>query len=419
MEYMARSKRRKKFRKFPIIMLLIIAIVLALGLRFDNGHVFFFGYPNLSGWSGEGAGLRYHDAHGKIVKDAFREIGTDRYLFNADGSLYKGEKKIKGKFYYFRERDGAMLREKEHEVDGKWFYYTADGTRFGTGWVELADGRKVYFKGKNGMQYGEQTVKGKPYLLDISTGGMLTGTAYFLGQKYTIANSGVVEKKEKMKIWRGIDVSSHKGMIDWGAVADEDVQFAIIRAGYITSEDTTVFKPDQYFVRNVHEAQRHGISVGAYIYLYGFTEDRIFRGIEDFGRYATENRCRFDLPVFLDVEDEKYFKPGSNELGGYDYRTELVRSGMEKLRDEGYQPGFYTFKEWAEEEFDAQSLFDKGYPFWLAVWYKNDKELKSSVMTWKNGYPDLWQYRDTGRVPGINGAVDMNYLYWDIMDRER
>ena len=468
------SKRKKAL---IIIIIVSVSIICALGIRQYNGYWFFFDMPDRSGWTGEGTDRKYLDAHGGIIKDELLEVDSETYYFDNSGSIFKGdieldgfeylfdeetatmhtgwihkdskryyydelghkiidmeysidgrdflfdsvgtefigETTIDGKSYYFEPLRGK-LKNGERQIDDKWYYYTEDGSRFGTGWVQIEEDRICYFDNEAGMLFGEQEIDGQQYLLNISTGGRMTGTVYFNGQIYTIAATGVIESKEKSKIWNGIDVSVHQEEIDWKAVKESGIQFAIVRAGYFEPVGQHAFIPDRTFVNNVIEAQKNGISVGAYIYLYSYTDEMIAEGLDDFNFMTKLNRIKLDLPVFLDVEDSDYFKPGSDELGGYDYRTDLVRSGMDYLIEMGYDAGFYTFHQWANKEFDVLKLFKEGYPFWIARWYDNNEELPTDTTSWDdNGVPGLWQYRATGQVPGIKKEVDMNYLYWESM----
>ena len=57
---------------------------------------------------------------------------------------------------------------------------------------------------------------------------------------------------------RGIDVSHHQGVVDWGRVAKSDVAFAILKA---TEGGDYV---DETFARNLAGAQAAGLVVGAY-----------------------------------------------------------------------------------------------------------------------------------------------------------
>jgi GH25 family lysozyme M1 (1,4-beta-N-acetylmuramidase) len=267
------------------------------------------------------------------------------------------------------------------------------------------------------MLFGEQEIEGKSYFFNTSKGGMMTGTVYYLGFKYTIGDDGVIAEKAAMQIWRGIDVSYYQGPnVNWKTVADNGVQFAIVRAGWFEPGIQPIFVADDYYVRNVLEAQKYGISVGTYVYVYCFDPVDLTNGLDELHNYSVQNRLNFDLPVFLDVEDAKYFKPNTDERGGNQYRTELIRTGLEHLRELGYRPGLYAYLKWANSEFDTQQLINEGNAFWLARWYDNNADLDPATMSWNDSYPGVWQYRDTGRVPGVRGAVDMNYMYLDLMD---
>ena len=61
---------------------------------------------------------------------------------------------------------------------------------------------------------------------------------------------------------RGIDVSSHQGVIDWETVKNE-IDYVIIRCGYGANRET---QDDIYFKRNADECTRLGIPFGVYLY---------------------------------------------------------------------------------------------------------------------------------------------------------
>ena len=462
-----------------IIILLIVGLISGFGVRYYNGYWFFFDYPDRSGWVEEDGGKLYLDRHANRMTNVIMSIDSEKYYFDRNGWMYKGEILLGEDFYYFDETSGKMrygwiergddryyYDEEGHKVfateytidgydylfdesgaeyigtismDGEnyyyyeeltgkvkaremqfgsvWRYFGDDGLRVETGWATLPDGRIAYYNGDEGMLFGEQNIDGKSYLLNISMGGRMTGTVYFNGEVYTIADDGVVQKKTRIPVWKGIDVSVHQEEnVDWAAVAASGVQFAIVRGGYLAAEEDPIFALDRLYSYNVLEAQKNGISVGAYLYIYNYTWEGWKEGIDAFHEYNVENRIKLDLPVFLDIENEEYFRVGSDELGGYEYRTTLTRDGMEYLRVFGYTPGFYTFQAWADKVFGAERLYNEGYNFWLAKWYGNNSDLDPDTKSWNDDdHPSLWQFRATGQVPGIRKEVDMNYLYWDKM----
>jgi GH25 family lysozyme M1 (1,4-beta-N-acetylmuramidase) len=402
-----------------ILILLAVIIVLATGLRHTNDHWYLYKIlltPSEPYWTEEDGKRYYIGKSGKKVTDSEIVIDGNTYLFDEDGAAVSGQVKRNGAYYYYDYMLGKQFNAEE-TIDGKWFFFGGDGRRFGTGWKTLPDGREVYYDKKDGMQFGEQTIDGEDYFLNTSSGDKMTGTLYYMGYKYNISEKGIIDEKVKMKILSGIDVSYHQGPdIDWKKVAGSGIQFAVIRAGVFGSKESPIFQPDELCVRNVSEAQKYGISVGVYIYLYSYESEMIDEGLEQFDSFMNENRLNIDLPAFIDVENEKYFKPATDERGGYEYRTELLSESLKKLRGYGYKPGIYSFYKWANNHLDVPRLIDEGNAFWLARWYDNNKELVPETMTWHDGYPALWQYRDTGKVAGVPKKVDRDYMYLDMMD---
>ena len=63
----------------------------------------------------------------------------------------------------------------------------------------------------------------------------------------------------------GIDVSFYQGDIDWQAVADSGVKFAMIRCGYRGSSEGELFV-DEKFEQNMQGAIDAGLDVGVYFF---------------------------------------------------------------------------------------------------------------------------------------------------------
>ena len=64
---------------------------------------------------------------------------------------------------------------------------------------------------------------------------------------------------------KGVDISEHNGAVDFAALTQAGVKFAILRLGYgsdYTSQD------DAQFAQNVRKAEAAGMPWGAYLYSY-------------------------------------------------------------------------------------------------------------------------------------------------------
>lgn len=70
----------------------------------------------------------------------------------------------------------------------------------------------------------------------------------------------------------GIDVSDHQKEIDWQAVADDGIDFAIIRVGYRGYTEGQMYLDSEY-AANMQGARDAGIDVGVYFFSQAVDEE--------------------------------------------------------------------------------------------------------------------------------------------------
>ena len=190
---------------------------------------------------------------------------------------------------------------------------------------------------------------------------------------------------------KGIDVYRGQGNIDWSSVRDSGVQFVILKAG--GSDDG--FYTDAAFERNYAGAKAAGIAVGAYYYVgRKFTSKA--DGVADAERFAKiiEGK-QFEYPVYIDLEATR----PEDRAGA----TEACIGFCEHMESQGYYCGIYASDiSGFVDRLDLSRLeqFDK----WVARYGSQPK------MVAKYG---IWQYSETGRIPGISGDVDLDECYVD------
>lgn len=189
----------------------------------------------------------------------------------------------------------------------------------------------------------------------------------------------------------GIDVSEHQGTIDWKAVADSSVDFAIIRAGYAWNDTGT--HNDKTFKENIDQAQKHGISIGAYHYSYATTVEEAKKEAEFF--LSQIKGIQFQYPVYYDIEDECQDDLTKDQL------TQIVLTFLETVEKAGYYVGIYTNPDHINQ-LDMERL--KNYDLWIANY---------SLQNVYDGDYGMWQYTCYGKVHGISGNVDLNYCFYD------
>ena len=104
---------------------------------------------------------------------------------------------------------------------------------------------------------------------------------------------------------------------------------------------------------------------------------------------------RFDLPIAVDVEDNK-LKPLSAAA-----LSELVAYAADTIESWGLYAMVYTYTYYSNTELDMDAL--AAYDLWIA-------DYRGKRPTRKHG---MWQYTSKGSLPGISGNVDKNHVYKD------
>ena len=190
---------------------------------------------------------------------------------------------------------------------------------------------------------------------------------------------------------KGIDVSGYQDNIDWKKAKDDGVKFAIIKLGTIYDEDENSI--ESTFERNYNECIKNNIPVGVYVYNYCNSIEALKRG----ANWVLEvlNKRALNLPVYLDMEDKTIVSEGKEAL------TNQCNEFAKILTNAGYKVGVYANLNWFENYLEAKE-FNSNISVWVAQYYKECEY---------EGKYDIWQYSSSGKVDGISGNVDMNYLY--------
>ena len=189
----------------------------------------------------------------------------------------------------------------------------------------------------------------------------------------------------------GIDVSNHQGDIDWETVKNSGVEFAFIRIGYGHNREAKIME-DEKFRKNLEGARNVGLKVGLYFYSYA-TE--IWEAEEQANWIVkTLNGEKIDLPIVFDYETWKSFPTYNINIVDL---NKVAKRFLDILHGNGYEGMNYSSKYYLNTIWNLSE-----YPTWLAHYVSKtnyDKDFK------------VWQFSNTGEVPGINGFVDLDVLY--------
>ena len=199
----------------------------------------------------------------------------------------------------------------------------------------------------------------------------------------------------------GIDVSSWQYDIDWQKVADAGAEFAMIRIGYRGSESGRL-NSDKYAWQNLTGAAEAGLNIGVYFFSQALTREEA----EEEAYYVLDVIGDLDITMPVVFDWEKVEGANSRSMN-MDRRTltDCALTFLETIEVAGYDAMVYFNPHQSRNLFYLSEL--KEYDFWLAN-YTDRMDFPYKVK--------MWQYTDSGIIPGIDTPCDFNIYFPDETD---
>lgn len=188
--------------------------------------------------------------------------------------------------------------------------------------------------------------------------------------------------------YRFVDVSRYQGLIDWVQVEAAGYKGVMLRA---IGNRNGVPYIDPTFEDNYINAKAAGLDIGVYYYTKAITEKLADEELAAL-RQALRGK-ELTLPVALDMEDETLAVLKPNDL------TNLAAYHLEQIEKMGFFAQLYTYTSYANVHLDMARLAGR-WDVWLA-----DYTGKTPKVQFKYS---AHQHSSEGRVPGINGPVDLD-----------
>lgn len=204
----------------------------------------------------------------------------------------------------------------------------------------------------------------------------------------------------------GIDVSKWQGKIDWKAVKNSGIDFAIIRIGY-RGENGLIYRDDNGDY-NIQQAQKAGVLVGVYFFS---TAINTAEAIEEANFVINAVKgYKISYPVVYDCEG--YTKTSSRMYSlTAAQRTSNAKAFLNKVKSTGYDPMFYGAKSELENSkyWDIHQI-ENSFKVWVAH-YSSPAYPTVETPNYSGKY-DMWQYTNRGSVNGVQGNCDMVVAYF-------
>lgn len=194
----------------------------------------------------------------------------------------------------------------------------------------------------------------------------------------------------------GINVNSKNGEIDWAQVAENGVDFAMIRVGYREKTDGNIVL-DSNFQANITGATEAGLPVGVYFYSKAISNDEADKEATFVLEQIRGYNVTYPIAFFweYDTTDDGSVDQTSRTVQcNGEQVTGFIDTFCSKVKLAGFNASYYATKTMAYEKLDLSKL--AGYDLWYA-------EYKSKPSFYYNF--GMWQYTKEGNVPGISGSV--------------
>lgn len=194
--------------------------------------------------------------------------------------------------------------------------------------------------------------------------------------------------------YRYIDVSRYQGTIDWAQVAAAGYKGAMLKTVSTNrklSKRADGLYIDPTFEVNYRNARAAGLDVGVYYYTYATNKDMANAELSLL-RQAVYGK-ELTMPVAVDVEDNRLLSLDKQDL------TDLTAYALHEIEQMGFYAQLYTYTSYANVHLDMARLSGR-----LDVWLA-DYTGKAPKVSFKY---NAHQHTSKGRVPGINGPVDLN-----------
>ena len=193
----------------------------------------------------------------------------------------------------------------------------------------------------------------------------------------------------------GIDVSAYQPKIDWYAVKEAGIEFAMIRVGY-RGYSSGKLDLDDCFLSHIEGALEAGLDVGVYFFSQALTPEEAKEEAEFVLTWIEGYDITY--PVVFDWEEVE--GTARTDQMNMLMLTSCAESFCETVEEAGYEAAVYFNQAYGYQQFNLVSLLD--YTFWLAEYNK--------APTFYYDF-QLWQYTNEGTVPGIEGPVDLNIWF--------
>lgn len=219
----------------------------------------------------------------------------------------------------------------------------------------------------------------------------------YLPDQFTDNNGVITFDGEDSTV--GVSVNEQSGDVDWAAVKQSGVDFAMIRVGYRGKGGGQLLL-DTKFEANVKAASEAGLKIGVYFFSQAVTDNEALEEanfvLEKIRLYQVEYPVAIYWQYVTDANGEPDIRARTTGCNG-DQVTGFIQTFCSKVKAAGFNASFFADKNMGYEKLNLSLLKD------YQLWYAESKKAPSFYYDFT-----MWQYTSEADVPGISVKVPIN-----------
>lgn len=196
-----------------------------------------------------------------------------------------------------------------------------------------------------------------------------------------------------------IDISAWQGDVSANSFKKTGIPCVILRSSYTSWRGFNLAK-DKVFDNNIKNAYKANMRVGAYHYSQAISESEAIKEAEFVIKCIKPYKSMITMPVAFDWEFGGRLNASVARKLGKQRCKQICDAFCRTILNAGYTPMVYANLS-TLNAYIASDIY-KSWPIWVAQY--------NSRCDYKHPYY-MWQYTSGGKVFGISGRVDMNYIY--------
>lgn len=195
----------------------------------------------------------------------------------------------------------------------------------------------------------------------------------------------------------GIDVSEYQNPVNWQQVKNAGVEYVMIRVGYRGYGEEGRLVEDAMFRSHMEGAVAAGLEVGVYFFSQAINEKETLEEVQFVLDRIKEYPVTY--PVVYDTEEIKDDVARTDNLTEEQFTQNCI-TFCDAIREAGYDTMIYANMKWMAFTLDMRKLTE------YEKWYADYEPVPQCPYEFS-----MWQYTETGQLPGIEGNVDLNLWF--------